>query len=123
MPKVDETAVGAARVVGGGALIVSVLSAKAPPASLPQGAFFDRVPWLISTALEAIRELGFGSMPPLAQNSAALQVVFSWLHVGWPLSGENAGDALTAGGKGSGYRRGRGTSDEEVLLEASANGT
>ena len=66
MPKVDEAAIGTAGVVGGGALVVSVLGAKAPLAGLPQGALFDHVPGLVSTAPEAVRELGLGSMSPLA---------------------------------------------------------
>ena len=122
MPKVDEAAIGAARVVGGGTFIVSVLGTEAPLTGFPQGAFFDCVPWLISTTPEAIRELGFGSMSPLAQDGTAFQVIFPWFHVRWPLSGEDPWNALTAGGKESGCRRGRGTSDKEVLLEASANG-
>ena len=93
VPKVDEAAIGAARVMGGGALIVSVLGAKTPPAGLPQGALFNHVPGLVSAAPEAIGELGLGSMSPLAQNSAALQVILSWFYVGWPLSCENTWNA------------------------------
>ena len=123
MPKVDEAAIGTAGVMGGGALIVSVLSAETPLASLPQGAFLNCMPRLVSTAPEAIRELGLGSMSPLAQDSTALQVVFSWLHVGWSLSGENAWDVLVMRRKEGSCRRRWGAGDKEVLLEAGANGT
>ena len=123
MPKVDEAAIGAAGIMGGGAFVVGVLGAEAPSASFPQRALFDCVPGLVSTAPEAIGELGLGSISPLTQNSAALQVVLPWLHVGWPLSSENAWDALTMrGGKNYG-RRGWGAANEEMLLEASPNGT
>ena len=122
MPKVDKAAIGAAGIVGGGALIVSVLGAETPPAGLPQRAFFDRMPGFISTAPEAVGKLGFGSVSPFAQDGTAFQVVFPWFNIGWSLSGKDAWDALTAGGKESGCRRGRGASDEEVLLKTSADG-
>ena len=66
MPKVDKAMVALARVVGGGALVISVLGTEAPPAGLPQGAFLNHMPRLISAAPEAIGELGFGPMTPLA---------------------------------------------------------
>ena len=122
MPKVDEAAIGAAGVMGGGALIVSVLGAKTPPASLPQGALLDGMSGLVSAAPEAVGKLGFGAMPPLAQDSPALQVIFSRLYVGWPLSGEDARDVLVARRKEGGRGRRWGAGDEEVLLEAGTNG-
>ena len=105
VPKIDEAAIGAAGVMGGGALIVSVLGAKTPPAGLPQGALFDCVPGLVGTAPETVGELGFGTMSPLAQDSLALQVVFPRLHIGWPLSGEDAWDMLGARRKAGGRGR------------------
>ena len=120
MPKVNKAAVDAAGIMGGGALIMSVLGAETPPASLPQGAFFNRMPWFVSAAPKAIREFGLGSMSSLAQNSAALQVVFSWLHVRWSLSGENAWN-VTRRKEGS-CRRGWGVGDTEVLLKAGTDG-
>ena len=66
MPKVDEAAIGAAGIMGGRTLIVSVLGAKTPPTGLPQGALFDCVPGLVSAASEAVRELGLGPVSPLA---------------------------------------------------------
>ena len=102
MAKVDEAAVGAARVVGRGTLIMGMLGTEAPPTGLPQGAFFDCMPWLISAAPEAVQELGFGSMSSLAQNRVALQVVLSRFYIGWSLSGEDVRDVLAARGKESG---------------------
>ena len=122
MPKVNEAAIGAAGIVGGGALIVSVLGTETPPAGLPQGAFFNRMPWLVSTAPKAVWELGLGSMSPLTQDSAALQVVFSWFHVGWPLSGEDTWDVLVTRREEGGRRRRWGAGYEKVLLEAGTNG-
>ena len=84
---------------------MSMLSAETPPAGLPQGALFDRVPGLVSAASEAVRELGLDSMSSLAQDSAALQVILSWLYVGWSLSSEDARDTLAARGEEGGCRR------------------
>ena len=121
MPKVDEAAIGAAGVMGGGALVVSVLGAEAPSTGLPQGAFFNRMPRFVSVTPEAIRELGLGSMPSLAQDGAALQVVLSWFHIGWPLSGKDARNMLVTGREEGGCRRRWGAGDKEVLLETSAD--
>ena len=123
MPEIDKAAIGAARIVGGGAIVVSVLGAKAPLASLPQGAFFDCMPWLVSAASEAVGELGLGPVSPLAQDSTVLQVVLPWFHVGWSLGGEDMWDVLTMRGEESGCRRGRGLGGKEVLLEVGADGT
>ena len=76
----------------------------------------------VSAASEAVRELGLGSMLPLAQDSTTLQVVLSWFYVGWSLSGEDVRNALTAGRKTSSNRGRRRASDEKVLLEAGADG-
>ena len=122
MPKVNKAAIGAAGIARRRALIVSVLGAEAPPAGLPQWAFFDHMSGLVSTAPKAVRELGLGSMPPLAQDSAALQVVLPWFYVGWPLSGEDVWDALTMKRKGGCHRRRWGAGDKEVLLETGTNG-
>ena len=51
VPEVDKTVIGAAGVMRGGALIVSVLGAEAPPAGLPQWAFFNRMPRFVSAAI------------------------------------------------------------------------
>ena len=56
VPEIDEAVIGTAGVVGGGALIVSMLGAKIPLTGLPQGAFFDCMSRLISTAPKAIWE-------------------------------------------------------------------
>ena len=123
MPKVDKAAIGAAGVMGGGALVVSVLGAKTPPTGLPERAFFYRMSRLISAASEAIWELGFGLMMPLAHDSTMLQIVFSWLYIRWSLSCKDAQDALAARGKEGSHGRGRRAGNEEVLLEAGMDGT
>ena len=66
MPEIDEAAIGATGVMGGGALIMSMLGAETPLAGLLQGAFLNRMPGLVSAASEAVGELGFGTMSPLA---------------------------------------------------------
>ena len=81
MSEIDKVVIGTAGVMGGRALVVSMLGAKTPLASLPQGAFFDSVPRLVSTAPEAIGELGLGHVLPFSQNSTTLQVILSWLYV------------------------------------------
>ena len=123
MPEVDKAVVGTAGIVGGGALVVSMLGAEAPLTSLPQGAFFDHMPRLVSAAPKAVGELGLGPMLPLAQDSAALQVILSWLYIGWPLSGKDAWDTLVARGEEGSHGRRRGAGDKEVLLEAGTDGT
>ena len=80
------------------------------------------MPWFVGTAPKAVRELGLGSMSSLAQNGAALQVIFSWLHVGWSLSGEDTWNMLGARRKEGSCRRRWGAGDKEVLLEASTDG-
>ena len=111
MPEVDKAAIGAAGVVGGGALVVSMLGAETPLTSLPQGALFDCMPGLVGAAPEAVRKLGLGPMSPFAQDSAALQVVLSWPYIRWPLGSKDAQDVLTAGRKESGCRRRWGAGD------------
>ena len=66
MPEVDKAAIGAAGVMRGGAFIVSVLGAEAPPTGLLQGAFFNCMSRLVSATPEAVGELGLGTMSPLA---------------------------------------------------------
>jgi len=53
--------------MGGGILVVSVLSTKAPMASLPKGAFFGPVIRTILVALKTIQECEFGSPTSLAK--------------------------------------------------------
>ena len=102
---------------------MSVLSAEAPLASLPQGTFLNYMPRFISATPEAVWELRFDPMMPLAQNGAALQVILSWLYVRWPLCGKDVWDALLVRGEKGSCRRGRGTGDKEVLLQAGSNST
>ena len=80
------------------------------------------MPRFVSAAPEAVGELGFGSVSPLIQDGATLQVVLSWLYVGRPLGGKDAWDALAARGEEGGCRRRWGAGDEEMLLEAGTNG-
>ena len=101
---------------------MSMLGTEAPPAGFPQGAFFNCMSRLVSAAPEAIRELGLGSMSPLAQDGAALQVILPWFYVGWSLSSENTRDMLTTWREGGCHRRRWGAGDKEVLLQTSANG-
>ena len=72
MPKVDKAAVSCARSVGGGAIVVSMLSAEAPAASLPEGALFNPMTGVVLTAPKAVWELDLGSSMLLAKYSMAL---------------------------------------------------
>ena len=57
VPKVNEASVSRARVMGGGAIVMSMLGAKTPATSLPKGAIFDDVTRNILVASEAVWKL------------------------------------------------------------------
>jgi len=122
MPKIDEAVIGCTGVVGGGALVVSVLSTEAPTACLPKGAVFDNVTRSVIIAFEAVGELDLSSLVPLAKYSMVFQTIFSFFDVRWSLGGEDAWDPIITGWKKEGGG-GRGTCGEKVLLKASANRT
>ena len=122
VPKVNETAIGCTGVVGGRALIVTMLSTEAPAACLPKGTFFDSVARSVIIAFETVGELDLSSSMPLAQYGAAFETVFSFFDIGWPLSGEDAWDPIITGWDKEGGG-GRGACGEKVLLKTSANCT
>ena len=98
---------------------MNVLGAKAPAASLPEGAILNGVTRSVVVASETIGKLDSSSSTSLAKYHATFQSVFSFFYIGWPLSGENTWDPIITGGKEEG-RGGRGTCGKEVLLEAGA---
>ena len=122
MPKVDKAVINTAGVMRGGALIVSVLGAEAPAASLPQGAVFDDVTRGIMVAFETVGELDLSSPTPLAEYGAVFKIVFSFFDIGWSLGSKNTWDLIITSWikKGGG---GRGTCGKKVLLEVGANCT
>ena len=61
VPRRDDTPGEGALVVGSGAVVVSVVSGKTPPANLPQGAIVFVVVGGFLIAFEAIREWGRGA--------------------------------------------------------------
>jgi len=122
MPKIDEAAIGCTGIVGGGALVVSVLSTEAPTACLPKGAVFDNVTRSIVIAFEAVGELDLSSPAPLAKYGTVFQTIFSFFDIRWSLGGEDAWDPIITGWKKEG-RGGRGTCGEKVLLKVSTNCT
>jgi len=121
MPKIDEAAIGCTGIVGGGALVVSVLSTKAPTAHLPKGAVFDNMTRSVVIAFEAVGELDLSSPVPLAKYSTIFQTIFSF-DIRWSLGSEDVWDPIITGWKKEGGG-GRGTCGEKVLLKASANRT
>jgi len=58
MPLGDDAGVFDALIMGGGAIIMSVVNAEAPSTILPQGAIPFGVVWLFVTTFEAIGEGG-----------------------------------------------------------------
>jgi len=122
MSEVDETAVNAAGIIRGGALVVSVLGAEAPAASLPQGTVFDDVTRGVVVALETVGELDLSSPASLAKYSTVFKTFFSFFDVGWTLGGEDAWDPIITGGKEE-SGGGRGTCSKKVLLKAGADST
>jgi len=120
--KLDKAVINCAGVVGGGALVVSMLGAETPAACLPKGALLDPVTGCILIAPEAIQKDDVVSLTSLAEYSAVFQIVFSFFNIGWALGSENAWDPIITGWKKKGGG-GRGTCGEKVLLEAGANRT
>jgi len=102
MPKIDKAAIGCTGIVGGGALVVSMLSTEAPMACLPKGAVFDNVARSVVIAFEAVGELDLSSPVPLAKYGTVFQNIFSSFNVGWSLGGEDAWDPIITGWKKEG---------------------
>jgi hypothetical protein len=75
--------------MGGGAVVVSVLSVEAPATGLPERTFGLGVIWLALVTLETVRETRFTSSS-FSQDDASLKGVFSWFDVGGALGCENA---------------------------------
>jgi len=67
MPKINKAAVSCARSMGGGAIIMSVLSTETPTTGLPKGALFNPVTRIILIAPKAVGEFECGSLVPLAK--------------------------------------------------------
>jgi len=122
VPKVDKAAVSCTGIVGGGTLIVSMLSTEAPVACLPKGALLDPMTGCVLIAPEAIWKDDVVSSTSLTKYSVVLQAVFSFFDIRWTLGGENAWDPIITGWKKKGGG-GRGTCGEKVLLETSTNCT
>ena len=116
MPKVDEAAIDTAGIMGGGAVVVSMLGTKTPVASLPKRAVFDDMARSVMVALETIRELDLSSLTSLAKYDAVFQTVFSFFNIRWALGSENVWNSvITSGEKESGG--GRGMCGKNVLLK------
>jgi len=62
----DSTELGVALLMGDVAVIMCVLSAKTPAACLPEGTLLFNVVGARLVAFEAVGELGFASLTPLA---------------------------------------------------------
>ena len=120
MSKIDGAATSCTGGVRGGTIVVSVLGAETPTTSLPKGALLHSVTRLILTAPEAVWELKLSSLTSLAKYNAFGQAVFSFFYIGWALGGKDMWDPIITGWK-EGGRRGRGMSNEEVLLKTSAD--
>jgi len=58
MPLGDDAGIFNALIVGGGAVIMSMVNAEAPPTILPQGAIPFSVVWLFVATFETIGEGG-----------------------------------------------------------------
>jgi len=115
--KVDEAAVNCTGIMGGGAVIVSMLGAKTPAASLPEGALFDPVTRTVLVAPKTIREGDFVSLMLFAKYCVAFLTIFSFFDIGWTLGSEDAWNLMIMGGdEESGG--GRGMCGKEMLLEA-----
>jgi len=95
--KVDKATVSCTGVVGGGALIVSMLSAETPTTRLPKGAFLDPMTGCVLVAPEAVWENDLVSLTPLAKYSMAFQTVFSFFDIRWTLGGENTWNPIITG--------------------------
>ena len=120
--KIDKTPISSARVMGGGALVMSMLSTKTPTACLPKRALLNPVTGCILIALEAVWEGDIVSSTLLAKHGTVFQTVFSFFDIRWTLGGENAWYPIITGWKKE-SGGGRGASGQEVLLKASANCT
>jgi len=81
-------------VMGGGAVVVSMVNAETPPAVFPQGAVPFGVVGFFVAAFKAVGEGGALTLVSLFfWDSTCFEAVFSFdvtpLVFGWPLSGEN----------------------------------
>ena len=96
MPLGNDAGVLDTLVVGGGAIIMSVVDTEAPSAVLPQGAVPLGVVGLLVATFEAIGEGGALALVGLVfWDGRGLQTVFSFdvapLVFWWPLSSKDAG--------------------------------
>ena len=122
VPKVDKAAVSCTGVMGGGTLVVSVLSTKAPAACLPKGVLLDPVTRCILIAPEAVWEGDVVSLTPLAKYGTVFKTVFSLFNIGWALGSKNSWNPIITGRKKE-SGRGRGTRGKKVLLKTGVDRT
>jgi len=122
MPKVDKAAINTAGIMGRGTLVVSMLGAEAPAASLPQGAVFDDVTRGVVVAFETVGELDLSSPTLLAKYGAVFKTVFSLFNIGWALGSKNSWNPIITGRKKE-SGRGRGMRGEKVLLKTGVDRT
>ena len=122
MPKIDEAVVDTAGIVGGGALVVSVLGTKAPVAGLPKRAIFNDVTRSVVVAFKTVGELDLSSPTLLAKYGAVFKTVFSLFNIGWALGSKNSWNPIITGRKKE-SGRGRGMRGEKVLLKTGVDRT
>jgi len=96
MPLGDDAGVLDTLIMGGGAIVVSMVNTEAPSAVLPQGTVPFGVVGLLVTTFETIGEGGTLALVSLAfWDSACLQTVFAFnvtpLVFRWPLSSKDMG--------------------------------
>ena len=96
MPFRDDASVFDALIMGGRAVVVSMVDAEAPLIVLPQGAVPLGVVGLLVATFEAIGEGGVLALVSLVfRDGTCLQTVFSFdvapLVFWWPLSSKDAG--------------------------------
>jgi len=96
VPLRDDTGIFDALIMGGRAVVVSVVNAETPSTVLPQGAIPFSVVGLFVVAFETVRERGALALVSLVfQDGVCFETVLSFdvapLVLGWPLGSENAG--------------------------------
>ena len=121
MPKVDEAVISCTGVMRRGAIVVSMLGAKAPAASLPKGTLLNPMTGFVLIAPETIREFDLVSPMSLAEYCATFSTVF-FFDIRWALGSEDTWNPMVTSRDEEG-RGGRGTCGKEMLLKAGMNCT
>jgi len=96
MPLRNDTSIFDTLVMGGGAVVMSVVNAETPSAILPQGAIPFGMVRLCVTTFETVGEGGVLSFVSLVfRDGTCFETVFSFdvapFIFGWSLSGEDTG--------------------------------